>query len=86
MFLCVGKTHEKYKSYERVGVRDNWQATRPALGWLSSNTGVALGESRGGLVFVKAGIEQSDNRRQRFHFLRAGGFNFYLTPFGGVEH
>lgn len=91
MFLCIGKAHEMYKSYERVGLRDKWQAgvTRPVLGWLSSNTGTALGEIEyrgGGLVFVKAGIEQRDNRRQRFNFLRAGGFNFNLTPFGGVEH
>lgn len=91
MFLCIGKAHEMYKSYERVGLRDKWQAgvTRPVLGRLSSNTGTALGEigyRGGGLVFVKAGIEQRDNRRQRFNFLRAGGFNFNLTPFGGVEH
>lgn len=91
MFLCIGKAHEMYKSYERVGLRDKWQAgvTRPVLGGLSSNTGTALGEIEyrgGGLVFVKAGIEQRDNRRQRFNFLRAGGFNFDLTPLGGVEH
>ncbi len=34
MFLCIGKAHEMYKSYERVGLRDTWQAgvTRPVLG------------------------------------------------------
>ncbi|ELM47487.1 hypothetical protein SEEA0411_10586 [Salmonella enterica subsp. enterica serovar Agona str. 460004 1-1] len=34
MFLCIGKAHEMYKSYERVGLRDKWQAgvTRPVLG------------------------------------------------------
>lgn len=48
MFLCIGKAHEMYKSYERVGLRDKWQAgvTRPVLGRLSSNTGTALGENR----------------------------------------
>lgn len=28
MFLCIGKAHEMYKSYERVGLRDKWQAGR----------------------------------------------------------
>lgn len=48
MFLCIGKAHEMYKSYERVGLRDKWQAgvTRPVLGGLSSNTGTSLGENR----------------------------------------
>lgn len=34
MFLCIGKAHEMYKSYERVGLRDKWQVgvTRPVLG------------------------------------------------------
>lgn len=34
MFLCIGKAHEMYKYYERVGLRDKWQAgvTRPVLG------------------------------------------------------
>lgn len=34
MFLCIGKAHEMYKSYERVGLRDKRQAgvTRPVLG------------------------------------------------------
>lgn len=91
MFLCLGKAHEMYKSYERVGGAGQVAGRRntPGFGGLSSNTGTALGEIEyrgGGLVFVKAGIEQRDNRRQRFNFLRAGGFNFDLTPFGGVEH
>ncbi len=91
MFLCIGKAHKMYKSYERVGLRDKWQAgvTRPVLGVTVIKYRTALGEigyRGGGLVFVKAGIEQRDNRRQRFNFLRAGGFNFDLTPLGGVEH
>lgn len=45
MFLCIGKTHEMYKSYERVGLAGQLAGvTCPALGWLSSNTGAALGE------------------------------------------
>lgn len=91
MFLCIGKAHEMYKSYERVGLRDKWQAgvTRPVWGDYHQIPGRRwgkIGYRGGGLVFVKAGIEQRDNRRQRFNFLRAGGFNFDLTPFGGVEH
>lgn len=34
MFLCIGKAHEMYKSYEKVVLRDKRQAgvTRPVLG------------------------------------------------------
>jgi hypothetical protein len=38
------------------------------------------------LIFVKPGVKQRNHRRQRFLFLRAGGFNFNLAPFGGIQH